>query len=117
MTHPRPSLGGTDSHDLLEANPRGRGSQDSLEAILERETQSRLARGQPQTEDVLMTRSRPTSDGRHSHDGSGPSPGEIRSHDSSEAKTGQETQSRLAQGHPRAGQAFTTCPWPTPGGR
>jgi hypothetical protein len=47
-----------------------------------------------------MTRPRPTSSGRHSHD-------------SPETNTGRETQSRLARGQPRAVDAVTTRSRPT----
>jgi hypothetical protein len=66
------------------------GSHDSPEANLGRETQSRLLR---------------------------PSPGRRRSHDSPDTIHGWDKQSRLAQGHPRAGDAVTTCSRPTSCGR
>jgi hypothetical protein len=55
MTRPRPPLGRTRSHDSLKTN-------------LRRERQSRLALGQPQAEDPVTTRPRPTLSGRGSHD-------------------------------------------------
>jgi hypothetical protein len=72
MTLTRPSSGTTGSHDSSEAN-------------LDRETQSRLARGQLLAGDIVMTRPRPTLGGGHNHD-------------SPEANLGQETQSQLARG-------------------
>jgi hypothetical protein len=68
----------------------GRGSHDSLEAILGGE--------------AVMTRPRPPSGGRHNHD-------------SSEAKPERDRQPRIAWGHSRARQAVTTRPRPTPKGR
>jgi hypothetical protein len=59
-----------------------------------RERQSRLARGHTWVRDTVMTRSRPTPGGRHSHD-------------SPEANHGRETQSRLIRGQPRAGDLAT----------
>jgi hypothetical protein len=82
----------------------GRRSHGSPEANLGRETQSRLARGQPRAGDVVTTRPMLTSGGRHSHG-------------SSEANPGRETQLRLAQGQPRAGEPVTPRPRPTSGGR
>jgi hypothetical protein len=76
----RPSSDGRHNHGSLEAI-LGRETQSRLpKAILERETQLRLARGHPQTGD---------------------------GHDSSEANPKPETQSRLARGQPRAGDAIT----------
>jgi hypothetical protein len=46
-----------------------------------------------------------------------PSPCGRRSHNSSEAIPGWETQSRLAEGQPQARDAVTTHPRPTSGGR
>jgi hypothetical protein len=94
------------------------------------ETQSRLARGQPRARDAVTLRMRPTLGGRHSH----ASPkaalrrentftacprlpsGGRHGHGSPEAIPGQETQSclgwesqsHLAQGHPRAGDTVTS---------
>jgi hypothetical protein len=72
--------------DIVTTRPRpspgGRGSHDSPEAIPGRETQSRLARGQPRAGNAVMTRLSPTLGGR-------------RSHDLPEAKPGWERQSRL----------------------
>jgi hypothetical protein len=67
MTHPRPSLSGTGSHDPPEA-------------ILRRDRQSRLARGQPPVGDAVTTQPRP-------------SPGWTVSHDSPEATFGWDRQS------------------------
>jgi hypothetical protein len=53
---------------------------------MERERLSRIAQGQARMGDAVTTCPRPTSGGRHNHD-------------SSEAKPGQETQSRLTRGH------------------
>jgi hypothetical protein len=88
-------LGGRHSHDSLEANPS-----DSYKVIPGRETQSRLARGQPQAGDVITTRPRPNSGG-----------GGI--HDSPEANLGWETQSRLARGQFWAGDTVTARWRPT----
>jgi hypothetical protein len=46
-----------------------------------------------------------------------PTPCRRRSHDSPKTILGQEMQSRLARGQPRAGDAVTTRARPTPGGR
>jgi hypothetical protein len=54
-TCPRPTSGGRLSHD-------------SPEVIPWRETQSRLAQGQPQAEDTVTTRPRPTLGRRRGHD-------------------------------------------------
>jgi hypothetical protein len=43
-------------------------------------------------------------------------PGGRCNHDSPKADPGQETQSRLTRGRPRAGDIVTTCPRPTSGG-
>jgi hypothetical protein len=50
MTRPRPTMGGRGGHDSSEAN-------------LGRETQSRLAQGQPRVGDTVTTRPRPTRAG------------------------------------------------------
>jgi hypothetical protein len=68
MIRPRETLGGRGSHDSLEAILRGRGSHDSPKAILGRERQSRLARGHPQAGDTNMTHPRPSLSGTGSHD-------------------------------------------------
>jgi hypothetical protein len=55
--------------------------------------------------------------GRCSHGSPRPPSSGRCSHASCEAALGPETQSRLARGHPRAGDAVTTRPRPTTGGR
>jgi hypothetical protein len=103
MTRPRPSSGERRSHDSPEANPG-------------RETQSRLARGQPRAGDAVTTRPRPTSGGRRNQDSprgqtragdtvttcTRLNPGGRRNHDLLEGKPGRETQSRLVMTRPRA---------------
>jgi hypothetical protein len=86
----------------LRPTPDRRRSHDSPEANLGRETQSRLARGQPRIGDAITAHSRPN--------------------------LGRETQSRLtrptldrrrshgSRGQPRAGGIITACPRPTPSG-
>jgi hypothetical protein len=74
-TRSRPTLGGRRGHDSPEASPG-------------QEMQSRLARGQLQMGDAVMTRRRPTRAG----DG----------HDSLKTNPGRETQSQLARDQPRA---------------
>jgi hypothetical protein len=63
-------------------------SHDASKAILERETQSRLARNQPWAGKVVTTRPRPTSSRRHNHHSPDAIPRVIRSHDSPEANLG-----------------------------
>jgi hypothetical protein len=67
--------------------------------------------------DTVTTRSRPTSGGRCITTHPRPTPGGRRSHDSSEANLWRETQSQLARGQHRAGDAVMTRSRPTLGRR
>jgi hypothetical protein len=58
-TRPMPTLGGDAVTAHLKPSMGGRRSHASLEANLERETQSRLALGQPRVGDVVTARPRP----------------------------------------------------------
>jgi hypothetical protein len=78
----------------LRLTPGRRSSHDSFVANPWRETQSRLARGQPRAGDLVMTRPRPTS-------------GVRRIHDSPEANPRWETHSRPARGQPQVGDTIT----------
>jgi hypothetical protein len=62
---------------LGRKRPGGRRSHVSLMVNPGRETQSRLARGQPRAGDAVTTRPRPTSGGRHSHNSSEANPGQV----------------------------------------
>jgi hypothetical protein len=98
--------------------PRQPHSHDSPEVGLGRETQLRVARGQPRGGDAVTARPRPTPGGRRTH-GSfeatlgrentvtahpRPTLGGRCSHGLLEANPRRETHSRLARGHPRAGE-------------
>jgi hypothetical protein len=93
MTRSRPLSGERDCQESPKAKPGGRRSHDSPEATLERET--------------ITTRLRP-------------SPGGTGIHYSSEAKPGQQMQSRLIRGQARVPDTVTTrlrpiwqnCPHP-----
>jgi hypothetical protein len=61
-TRSRPTMDGGHNHNTPEANPG-------------RETQSRLARGQPRAGDAVTTRPRPTPEGRPSQDSPETNPG------------------------------------------
>jgi hypothetical protein len=92
-------VGGTDNHDLPEANP---GWDTQLQLARGQpwwDTKLQLTRGQAKTEQAV--RPRQPSGGRGSHD-------------SPEAKPRQDKQSQLARGHPLARQAVTTRQKPTP---
>jgi hypothetical protein len=83
MTCPRPTPGGRRSHDSPETNLRW-------------ETQSRLARDQPQVGYAVTARPKPTSGGRRSH--GSPEVNLGRSHDSPESVSGDyPVRLRLAQ--------------------
>lgn len=118
---PRPPLGrrhshgSGDGHGSFEAN-LGRDTQSRLALGNPGggQTQSRLVSGHPRAGDVVMARMRLPLSGRHSLISGDaitarprpPSSGR-RSHASCEATLGPETQLRLARGHPRAGDAVT----------
>jgi hypothetical protein len=74
----------------------GRRSHGMLEANLGRETQSRLARGQPRPRDVVTARTRPTPARRLSHGSFEVTLRWERCHASPEVDLGREMQSRLA---------------------
>jgi hypothetical protein len=67
--------------------------------------------------EVVTTRPWPSSGGTGSHHSLEANPGGIRSHDSLEAILERERLSRIAQGQARMGDAVTTRPRPTSGGR
>jgi hypothetical protein len=92
--------------DTVTTHPRPTRATDAVTTRrgLMRETQSRLARGQPRLGDAITTCTRATHVGR-------------RSHDSPEADLGREMPSRLARGQPRVEDAITTRPRPTSDGR
>jgi hypothetical protein len=68
--------GGCEATTRPRPSPSGKGSHDSPKAIPKRDTQSRLARGQPWAGDAVTTHPRPTSDGRRSHDSPESFPGQ-----------------------------------------
>jgi hypothetical protein len=94
----------------------------SLAAVEDNGCEATTRPRQPQVGEAVMTRSRPTSGRRRSHDSPEDNPehemqSQLTRGQPPEATHGWETQSRLTQGQARAGDAVTTHPRPTSGGR